>query len=214
MPDFVELRCLPPGAIGVAAVTGDAFKVDEVRVEREPLVRGAHVKVGDTIFVDKEASVQVDRLSLAGGRHGRFFMFVDDNAVHSSPSRRDVPRLIQDLSNLEAQMVEHFGQDPLASQRGPETPLERAASAEFAIQNLMMDAAVCLPEKTARDSGAVCLFFHGEAACVAVSSMSVKKIRALMAALGRPVNPHVVDEDTLRTLFDGVYGKADVGPAS
>lgn len=211
--DFVELRCLPPGASSVVSVTGAAWKLDEARGERDPIERGTDLRVGDTVFVEPAATLLVDAQTLLGGSRGRTYAFVD-KAVETSPSRRDVPRLIQDLAKLESQMVAHFGEDPLSTQRGPETAFELAASREYAIQNLMIEAALCLPEKVARDVGAVCLFFHGEAACVAMKGVSVKKIRALMEALGRPVNPHVVDDQTLRTLFDGVYGPADIGPAS
>lgn len=41
-----------------------------------------------------------------------------------------------------------------------------------------------------------------------MTQMSVRRVRAVMAALDRPVNPHLVDGDTNRLLMDMVYGAA------
>ena len=39
-------------------------------------------------------------------------------------------------------------------------------------------------------------------------AMSVRRVRTIMSALRRPVNPHLVDEETARLLIDAVYRRA------
>ena len=40
-----------------------------------------------------------------------------------------------------------------------------------------------------------------------MSAMSLAKVRMLMEALGRPVNPHLVDDAVIEELLQKVYAK-------
>ncbi|MEM7679360.1 MAG: hypothetical protein AAF449_25585 [Myxococcota bacterium] len=93
-------------------------------------------------------------------------------------------------------------------QRGPETVHERAKSSEFARLNLTLSVARELPESVARQLRAVALFVSEDTAFVAVSSLDVAKLRRLMTALRRPVNPHMVEEEVIDQLLERVYATA------
>ena len=146
-------------------------------------------------------------LKLFGGSRGRAHALVPADAFKSAPRRADVPRLLEQLAGIEAEAVK-LGEDPLAMQRGPETPHERAKASEFAKLNLTLSVARELPETIAREDRAVALFVSDDTAFVAVSTLDVAKLRRLMTALRRPVNPHMVDEDIIDALLAQVYVSA------
>lgn len=214
--NIVDLHRLTSGeAIEVAQVTGDAWRVvlpagladaEEEAPDPVRVVPGMSLAIGETLALGPGAVVVAGGSTYSGGRRGRAHSFVAEEENRSSPSRKDVPKLLRELAQVERTVVERLGEDPLESQRGPESPFERAMSREFALQNLTLEAARSLPEQPARNSRSVCLFFHDETACVATVGISVAKIRLLMEAIGRPISPHLVDEDTMRILLEMVYG--------
>src|SRR5438874_1466283 len=82
----------------------------------------------------------------------------------------------------------------------------RVLDEEEVALELVADAELSIPEATARSAGALPLFFCDEAVFVAMSSVSIAKLRRVMQALGRPVNPHLVEESVLGELLDRVHG--------
>jgi hypothetical protein len=205
---IVDLHRVSAQPLRVSAIEGGAFVVGESEEGEQHIARlelGGALKVGDTIFVDPGSRVEVAGLSLTGGRRGRAHSFVAQDAFKASPGVEDVPRLLSELAQIERQIVAQTGEDPLAAQRGPVTPFERAMSADFALQNLEVEIARALPEAIAKREGAVALFLSGDGAHVAVQQISLKRLRALMEALSRPVTPHMVTEDTLTALLHLTY---------
>lgn len=204
---IVDLHRLVSSPSEIARLEGEAWLVDEETDEATPLRRGQEVKVGDTIALAPGAVVVVAGKILEGGRNGHAHAFVADSAFRSSPNRGDVPRLLDQLAEIERQMATKLGEDPLAMHDGPKTEVEQATSAEFARLNLDDQCEARLPELVARAAGAVCLFCCDESVFIAMSKVSIDKLRRLMSALGRPVNPHIVDEAVLDELLDRVYGR-------
>jgi len=202
---IVDLHRVPKRALSVLGIDGLAWRVVDADKGGVPLGVGEDIRAGETIVLEAGAEVVLETMVLVGGGRGRAHVFVPEDAFKTSPSKNDVPKLLAQLEQLERQVREQAGEDPLAEQSGPRTPFERALSSEFALQNLSLAAAQMLPETVARAEQAVVLFFHGDAACVAMPRMSVPRIRAVMAALQRPVNPHLVDEETIHVLLESVY---------
>ncbi len=208
----VDLHRVGRTAMDVLAVRGAAWRVRDANDVGTPLTAGDDLRVGETVVVAPEAELLVDSklpavgtLTLVGGPRGRAHAFVPEDAFRSSPSREDVPRLVEQLRQLEQQVEVGATEDPLAEQEGPETAFDRAMAREFAAQNLSLEAARLLPEDVARREGAVSLFLHGDAVCVALVRLGVGKIRRIMEAVRRPVNPHLVDAETLDALLARVY---------
>lgn len=207
MPDttLVDMHRLPPEGVEVTRVEGEAWRIAEDAGTSEPLAAGLVLAVGDTIALGSGAVVRAGGLELAGGRRGHAHAFVSETAFRSSPSRNDVPKLLEHMSEIEEKMAV-LGEDPLAAYQGPKTPLECARASEVAHLNLVMDAARELPEPVARRLGAVLVFVNDESAFVAMASVTFAKLRALMETLRRPIQPHLVEERTLCALFERVYG--------
>ena len=202
----VELHRVGEGdPLVLSEAAGDVWRVDEEAGSATRIEVGDALRIGDTIALSPGASAKVDAMILDGGKRGRAHSFVGPDAFVGSPSRSDVPKLVAELAQLERHLAEQIGPDPLAAQLGPETPFELAMCRDFAVQNLTLAAARQLPEPLARTTRSVALFFHDESACVATSQISVAKIRVLMEALGRPINPHLVDEATLAHLLGLAY---------
>lgn len=173
-----------------------------------PLTVGRELVVGDTIILAAGASATVgapldERLS--GGRRGQAHAFVDDGAFRSSPGRADVPRLLAELEEIEREVKTKLGADPLLRQGGPTSPVERAIAEEYARENLVVAEARTFPEPLARATGSILLFSCDETAFVAVAELSIPRLRALLEAYGRPVNPHLVERRVLDELFARVY---------
>jgi hypothetical protein len=207
VPDttFVDLHRLT-AAVRVEAVEGQAVKVDSEHDLVSPLVAGLLLEVGDTIALEAGATVRAGSLVLSGGRRGHAHSFVPHDAFKSSPGRADVPRLVAELEQIERRVVSDTGGDPLAAHTPPEGPFLRALARDFALANLSAEAARELPAALGRAERSVCLFSSGDTAHVALGRISLKKLRLLMRTLGRPVSPHMVDEQTLDLLLDAVYG--------
>lgn len=206
---FVDMQRLT-SPVRVEQVTGTAWRVDADGDERALVVShlavGELLEAGQKIALDAESSLSAGALELRGGRRGKVFVLLGEDELRGSPSSADVPKLINDLAQVEAQLVARVGLDPLSMQDGPQTPFDRAVAADFARQNLVPEEAAILPVEVARAQRAVVLFTSGDAACVAVAELSVAKMRTLMQALGRPINPHMVDLPTLELLEQLVYG--------
>lgn len=202
----VELHRVPRRALSVLGISGRAWRVKEVNEPGIPLTIGDALGAGDTVVLEAGTEVVLEMLVLAGGPRGCAHALVPEDAFKTSPSRDDVPKLLSQLEQLERQVSAQAGDDPLSEQPGPKTAFERALSSEFALQNLSVAAGALLPEAIARRESSVVLFLHGDAACVAMTQMSVRRVRAVMAALLRPVNPHLVDEETIALLMSSVYG--------
>lgn len=209
MPDIpdttiVNLHRLPATSASVSRLEGHAWLYpDGGRVPR-PLEHGDQLSVGDMVAVAPDGRVDAGPLRLFGGARGATHSMIGEGAFRPNPGRAQVPRLLLQLSEIEEQMGA-LGGDPLAVQPGPETPFERAASADFARSNLVVGAARELSESTARRVGAVPLFINEETAFVAMASLSVEKLRTVMEALERPVNPHMVEDEVLEELLARAY---------
>jgi hypothetical protein len=201
---IVELHRLRQSSDRITSVVGRAHRVNDEGESIGRLDAGSEVKVGETIALEKGARVIVGGMELTGGKRGRAHAFVADGAFRSSPSRQDVPKLLEQLAQIERQ-IERIGEDPLAMQRGPVTPLERAMAHDFVRKNVVLEAARSLDESVARQARSVCLFFSDDSAYVAMSAMSLAKVRMLMEALGRPVNPHLVEDKVVDELLEKVY---------
>jgi hypothetical protein len=202
---IVDLHRAGKHPLAIVSVRGTAWRVVEA-AQGPPIFPGETVSLGETLFLDPGAEVEIEGGTLQGGKRGRAHSFVPEDAFRTSPSIADVPKLVSQLEQLEKQVAQQMGEDPLAEQSGPRTSFDRAMAREFAIQNLTEEAAKLFPESVARGESSVCLFLHGEAVCVAMTQMSVRRIRTLMSVLGRPINPHLVDEETIQTLLEAVYG--------
>ena len=196
------------GPLVVQAVQGDVWHFPDGHPGSAEVEVGGAIQIGDTLALGPGARVLVGTLDLTGGRRGRAHALVPVDAFKTAPRRADVPRLLEQLAGIEADAVK-LGEDPLAMQRGPETAHEKAKSAEFARLNLTLSVARELTERTARSDRAVALFVSEDTAFVAVSSLDVAKLRRLMQALRRPVNPHMVEESVIDELLERVYA---VGP--
>lgn len=201
----IDLHRVDEGPCPVLAVRGRAWRAPEDSDDFEPLGAGDEVAVGDTVALEPGGVVELPGLSLRGGNRGRAHALVTQGSFRSSPGRADVPRLVAQLEQIEREM-RPLGEDPLTMQSGPLTPTERAQSAEFARLNFDPAAAALLPADEARELEAVCLFLSDETAFVAVSALTVPKLRTLISHLGRPVSPHVVEPEVLEELLVRAYG--------
>ena len=206
VPDtsIVNLHRASRSPLAIDRLEGQAWRIREGASEAEQLSVRDLLRVGETVAVAPGGVVEAGPLQLRGGFRGQAHALVKAGAFRPSPNRTDVPRLLLQLAQIEEQMTS-FGEDPLAVREGPETPFERAASAEFARNNLVLMAARELPESVAQEQAAVCIFVNEETAFVAVSELSVAKLRAVMEALQRPVNPHMVEPQVLDELLERVY---------
>lgn len=202
----VDLHRVSRRPLSVLGISGRAWRVKDASEPGIPLGVGEALGAGDTVVLEPNAEVVLETLVLAGGARGCAHALVPEDAFKTSPSRDDVPKLLSQLEQLERQVRDQASEDPLSEQPGPKSAFERALSSEFALQNLSTTAAELLPEAIARKESSVVLFLHGDAACVAMTQMSVRRVRAVMAALDRPVNPHLVDEQTIQVLLAMVYG--------
>lgn len=207
VPDttIVDLHRVPYSPIAVDRIEGEAWRIPKGSGTPEPLGAGDDLEVGDTVALAPLSSLDAGPVHLRGGPRGRAHGLVSDRDLRVNPTRAQVPQLLLQLTEIEEQMSE-LGGDPLAVQPGPESPFERAASAEFALCNLVPTAARELPESLARTEGAVVLFINEETAFVAMSSLSVQKLRSVMEAVQRPVNPHMVEPTVLEELLERAYG--------
>jgi hypothetical protein len=201
----VDLHRLGAEGAVVSEVSGSAYVVLDRTRRGAPVVEGLPLRVGDTLELGPASRVTLfGGKVLLGGPRGRAHTFVSESAFRSTPSREDVPRLLERVGELEASLgpsqpnpfeVSGFGQ----------TDNERAMAGEFARLNLVSEAARLLGESDARELRAVCLFLSGDTAFVAVDDLSIAKLRKLMTLLGRPVTPHNVSAEIIEELLDRVY---------
>ncbi|MBX2810261.1 MAG: hypothetical protein KTR25_00560 [Myxococcales bacterium] len=209
LPDttIVNLHRTSSSPLCIARLEGIAWRISEDTNEAQELRIGDQISRGETVALAPQAVLEAGSLRLLGGSKGQTHSLVKEGVFRPNPSRSDVPRLLLQLAQIEEQMSS-LGEDPLAVREGPETAFERAASADFARCNLVPQAARELPEEVARQEGAVCLFVNEDTAFVAMSDLSVPKLRAVMEALERPINPHMIEADLLEELLERVYGLA------
>ena len=203
----VDLHRSPLPELSVARVEGSGHVVREKTKAVEPLLVGQPVRVGDIVALGPDSFAEVGPFSFSGGRRGRAHALVKPDAFSPNPSRADVPRLMAQLARIEEE-VEAASEDPLTQQDGPKTPYECAQSEEFAAKNLDLDTARKLAFGVASELRAVCLFTSEDTAFVAVDGLSVSKLRRVIGALGRPVNPHLVTSEVLDALLERVYGSS------
>ncbi len=206
LPDtsLIHLHRLTRAPVTVDRLEGAAWRVSDSG-SATPLAVGDELTLGETLALEEGAVLDAGPVHLRGGRRGQAHVLVRDASFRTNPSRADVPRLLLQLAQIEEQ-AGLLGGDPLAVRGGPETELERAASSDFARCNLVLAAARELPEAVAREAGAVTLFVNEETAFVAMSELSAGRLRSVMEALERPVNPHMVSADVLAELIERVYG--------
>jgi hypothetical protein len=206
LPDtnIMDLHRAPEEPQVVESLEGRAWLVKEGEKGAVRVAPGVLVSVGDVLALAAGARVRLGGMVLSGGNRGRAHGLVAQGAFRSAPNRADVPRLLTQLLQIEREMAP-LGEDPLAMQPGPSTPHERAVSAEFARLNLDEEAARRLREADARPNRAVCLFFAEDTAFVAFDALTVPRLRAVMEALHRPVNPHLVTPEVLDELLARVY---------
>ncbi len=204
-PDLtiVELHRVD-GPMVIEGIDGEVWHFPDGKPGPISVRVGSAVQIRDTLALAPRARVRLGSLDLSGGRRGRAHALVPVDAFKTPPRRADVPKLLEQLADIEAEAVK-LGEDPLAMQRGPETPHEIAKSTEFARLNLTLSVARELSEADARANRAVALFVSDDTAFVAVSALDVSKLRRLMTALRRPVNPHMVQDDVVDSLLDQVY---------
>ena len=192
------------GPMVIEEINGRVWHLPDGKPQPIPATIGAAIQIQDTLALAPQARVRLGALDLSGGRRGRAHALVRADEFKTPPRRADVPKLLEQLADIEAEAVK-LGEDPLAMQRGPDTPHEVAKSTEFARLNLTLSVARELSEADARANRAVALFVSDDTAFVAVSALDVSKLRRLMTALRRPVNPHMVRDDVLDQLLDEVY---------
>lgn len=207
LPDttIVNLHRTSGSPLQIGRLEGHAWKVSEETQEATELELGDEVHRGDTIALAQDSMLEAGSLRLFGGEQGQTHTLLKDGCNKPNPSRADVPRLLLQLAQIEEQ-IGALGEDPLAVRPGPETEFERSASTDFARCNLVYAAARELPESVARSEGAVCLFINEDTAFVAMSDLSVAKLRAVMETLERPINPHMIEPALLEELLERVYG--------
>lgn len=205
---FVDLHRSSSEAVTVERVAGAAQRLREGEPP-EDIREGLELRVGDTVALEAGAEVVAGGFVFRGGNGGRAHALVAPTAFRASPTRGDVPQLLEQLARLERE----GGVDPVAAKhQPPATPYERAAAAEFARLNLSLPAARLLSERTARALRAVVLFVSDETAFVAFEAVDASKLRAVMEHLERPTNAHVVSGDVVDELLVRVYGAS--GPSS
>lgn len=205
-PNIIDLHRLDGEPVVIADLSGDVWLVEEV-VSRptRPAEPGMTIEEGSTLLLAAGSAVEVGPWRLRGGNHGRAHGFVGPNSLRTSPGRVDVPRLIAQLVSIQEEMA---GRDEVLAPvaQGPQTVYERAYSAEYARLNLDVERARELEEATARELQAVLLFLADETACVALDQLTVPKLEAVMRAIQRPLNPHLVEAHVITELLDRVYG--------
>lgn len=192
------------GPIEVEFVQGEAFFLDKDGRTQTSLAPGTQLKVGDTIFVAPHAQLRGARINLSGGARGGAHSFVAMDAFRSGPARKDVPKLLRHLEQIEGEF-ERLGEDPMAEEKGPVTEAEHIYASDFALSNLVMAVALLLPEDASRRLRAVPLFLHNDTAVVASHGMELSKLRELTEVLGRPVSMHLVGAQALERLWKTVY---------
>lgn len=202
----VDLLRLPSGGAALGSVEGEVYRVDDHTGAGTVLADGAPVAIGETLFVSPSATARVAGHVLRGGNNGRAYAFVAETAHRGAPSRQDVPKLLGQLEEIERRVKERLGLDPLALHEAPKSPCDRAAAMEFALLNFTPEVSDALPEGLARALGAVPLFLSDESMFIAMSTVTLAKLRRLMEALGRPVNPHLVEPAVLDELLRRAYG--------
>lgn len=201
---FVDLHRAPSETVRVDRVVGSARRVRE-GAEPEPVHEGMALSVGDTVALAAGAEIQAGELIFRGGSGGRAHALVPAGAYRSTPSRNDVPQILQQLAEVERE----GGADPIAAQQKlPSTPYERANATEFARLNLALPAARLLSERVARSLRAVVVFVSDETAFVAFERIDAPTLRAVIEQLERPVNPHLVPAAVIDELLARVYGAA------
>jgi hypothetical protein len=203
---IVDLHRADEDRLVVTSVEGEAWRVADQKLPAVRLETGVQLTFEDTVALGAGAQAIVGGLVLRGGRRGRAHAFVRDSAFRPSPSRDDVPTLLGQLEQIEEQM-RPLGEDPLAAQTGPMSLYERAHSAEFARLNLVLATARSFDESLARMVRSVLLFVSEDTAFVAFARLSVPKLRTVMAELGRPIHPHLVEETVIDELLKRVYGR-------
>jgi len=205
---FVDLHRSASETVTVERIVGTAQRLRE-GAEPEGVHEGMELRVGDTVALEAGAEIVAGGFVFRGGNGGRAHALVAPTAFRASPTRADVPQLLEQLARLERE----DGVDPVAAkQTPPKTPYERASAAEFARLNLSLPAARLLSERTARALRAVVVFVSDETAFVAFESVDAGRLRAVMEHLERPTNAHVVPGDVIDELLARVYGAA--GPPS
>jgi hypothetical protein len=188
-------------AIGASERLRDGADPEEVH-------EGMELSVGDTVALAAGAEVHAGGFVFRGGSGGRAHALVAPGAFRSSPSRADVPQMLEQL----AQVEQEGGADPIVeNQPGPTTPYERAAAAEFARLNLSLPASRLLSETAARTLRAVVLFVSDETAFVAFDAVDASKLRTVIEQLERPTSAHIVTPDVIDELLARIYGAS--GPA-
>lgn len=198
---FVDLHRCSGDPVAVEHVAGTARRLRE-GAEPETITEGTVLEVGDTVALTAGSEVHAGPFVFRGGNRGRAHALVAASAFRASPSRADVPQLLEQL----AQIDREGAVDPLASQRPPRTPYERAAAAEFARLNLSLPAARLLSESAARTHRAVALFASDETVFVAFDTVDARKLRAVMEHLERPTSVHLVPVEVIDELLARVYG--------
>lgn len=203
---IIDLHRADEEALTVGPVEGEVQVVQGNQGIPEPAIPGQRLTYEHTVVVAPGAQVVVAGLLLRGGRRGKAHGFVRGTAFRPSPGREDVPQLIAHLEQIEEQL-RPLGEDPLQDEPGPVTPYEKASSAEYARLNLQLPIARTLDESLARMVRSVLLFVSEDTAFVAFARLSVPKLRTLMAELGRPIQPHLVEELVIDELLLRVYGR-------
>jgi hypothetical protein len=204
----VDLHRAGSDTVTVERAGGAAQRLRE-GAEPEDVYEGMELRVGDTVALEAGAEVVAGGFVFRGGNGGRAHALVAPTAFRASPTRGDVPQLLEQLAQLERE----GGVDPVAAKHPPpKTPYERASAAEFARLNLSLPAARLLSERTARALRAVVLFVSDETAFVAFEAVDAGKLRAVMEHLERPTNAHVVPGEVVDELIARVYGAS--GPSS
>ena len=131
-----------------------------------------------------------------------------DMALGFAAAGADLIIASRKLVNCEsvAAEIEALGRDPLATSELPSTPYARAVAEEFVTMNLNEQDSRELAADVAHRLRAIVVFVSEETAFVATSRVTVEKLIALMKALERPVQPHLVDDALIARLLDQVYG--------
>lgn len=206
MPDFdpkafVDIHVISEKIETIQKVQGQAYWLTESNVIERVVEKGDLLHRDSVLFLESAATVEFDRGRISGGQHGRTHSFVDAESIRDRPDRADVPRLLEDLESLK----QKSGFDPLKKKFKLKTAFDRITARDFAFVNLDLTAARSVPEGTARELAALCLFFCGDTACVALKEVSLLKLHAVMTAFKRPIQPHLIDAETMDALFLKVH---------
>ena len=198
---FIDIHILSNEVETVVSIEGDCYWMDDSGARVSMVEPGQSINKDDLIYTEAGAELRFSRGLIRGGNRGRTHSFVDADSLQPPPGQQEVQQLLEKL-----RMLGPSADENLAKEYKFETRYDQIYAADYARNNLEPVVARSIPESVARQLEAVCLFSIGASMCIAVCEVSSTRLIEIIARLGQPVKPHLVDRETLETLFSMAYG--------